>query len=118
MTTPPCTSLAGTHSLYHPHPPPHTRTHTCQQEAINLPKGTSIDLAALLPDDLSYAVYEGSLTTPPCTQGVIWHVMLSPLRITQQQVCAQQVYVCWGGGAAAFLHAHALHAFALHLPLT
>eukprot|EP01083_Nonionella_stella_P081075 223150_1 len=38
----------------------------------------TMDLADLIPDDLAtagYYAYEGSLTTPPCTDIVRWHVM-------------------------------------------
>lgn len=36
----------------------------------------SLDLSELLPgtDAPGYYAYTGSLTTPPCTQGVMWHV--------------------------------------------
>merc|ERR1719420_197073 len=39
---------------------------------------TDLDLAELIPEDINnagYYAYEGSLTTPPCTNIVRWHVM-------------------------------------------
>jgi carbonic anhydrase len=45
-----------------------------------------IDLAALLPENHSYFTYEGSLTTPPCSEGVHWMVLKQPLRISAAQI--------------------------------
>ncbi len=36
----------------------------------------------LLPTDLHHYAYDGSLTTPPCTEGVHWIVLKSPIAIT------------------------------------
>jgi carbonic anhydrase len=38
----------------------------------------SVDPAALLPIDMSYFAYSGSLTTPPCSEGVRWNVLSKP----------------------------------------
>lgn len=35
----------------------------------------NFDPAGILPDDLGYVVFEGSLTTPPCSEGVRWIVL-------------------------------------------
>lgn len=45
-----------------------------------------IDPLELLPTDLSYFAYDGSLTTPPCTEGVRWHVLEQPITATQEQI--------------------------------
>lgn len=50
-----------------------------------LSAGTSLDLQQLLPANQSYASYAGSLTTPPCTEGVLWVMMLNPLKMSLQQ---------------------------------
>jgi carbonic anhydrase len=44
----------------------------------------------VLPDDVSYISYEGSLTTPPCTEGILWHVMLEPMKVTKKQVTGER----------------------------
>ncbi|NJN83268.1 MAG: carbonic anhydrase family protein, partial [Caldilineaceae bacterium] len=41
--------------------------------------GASVDASALLPADQSYWRYDGSLTTPPCSEGVKWFVMVNPI---------------------------------------
>src|SRR6185295_13578465 len=56
----------------------------------NLPKekekevaaaGTTIDVAKLLPENRGYYTFEGSLTTPPCSEGVKWFVLKTPVKI-------------------------------------
>ncbi len=50
--------------------------------------GLMIDPGALLPKDHAYYYYEGSLTTPPCTEGVHWVVMAQPIPLSDAQVDA------------------------------
>lgn len=45
-----------------------------------------IDLLQLLPDDRRYVTYMGSLTTPPCTEGVLWMVLKKPVSVSDQQL--------------------------------
>ena len=45
-----------------------------------------MDLSQLLPDDLRYFTYMGSLTTPPCTEGVLWMVLKTPLQLSPEQI--------------------------------
>jgi carbonic anhydrase len=47
-----------------------------------------IDPSALLPDDLSYYRYNGSLTTPPCTEGVRWYIMKATPEVSASQIDA------------------------------
>ena len=48
--------------------------------------GTRIDVTQLLPEDRRYYTYMGSLTTPPCSEGVLWMVMKQPVPISVDQV--------------------------------
>lgn len=45
-----------------------------------------VDPATLLPPDRHYATYAGSLTTPPCTEGVTWVVMRTPVEASPAQL--------------------------------
>ena len=44
--------------------------------------------AGLLPSDRGYWTYEGSLTTPPCTEGVRWFVYEQPVPLSRGQLRA------------------------------
>ncbi len=44
-----------------------------------------LDLAAMLPDSLKYYAYQGSLTTPPCSEGVSWMVLKNTVPVSKQQ---------------------------------
>jgi len=48
--------------------------------------GASLDLSPLLPKHASYWAYSGSLTTPPCTEGVSWFVLETPATISDAQL--------------------------------
>nr|P54212.1 RecName: Full=Carbonic anhydrase; AltName: Full=Carbonate dehydratase [Dunaliella salina] len=39
-----------------------------------------------LPSELGYAGYDGSLTTPPCSEIVKWHVFLEPRTVSVEQM--------------------------------
>jgi carbonic anhydrase len=40
----------------------------------------------LLPKDKHYYRFNGSLTTPPCTEGVRWFVLKQPMTISKEQI--------------------------------
>lgn len=48
--------------------------------------GAAFNPAALLPHDLHVYRYAGSLTTPPCSEGVNWHVALKPVTASKAQI--------------------------------
>lgn len=45
-----------------------------------------IDPASLLPTDKKYYRFMGSLTTPPCSEGVNWEEMESPITASKKQI--------------------------------
>ncbi len=47
---------------------------------------TLLDLNELLPSQRSYFTYMGSLTTPPCSEGVLWMVMKQPVGVSAEQL--------------------------------
>lgn len=56
-------------------------------------KGTAtasgpVDLSAMLPADAGAWRYKGSLTTPPCSEIVTWHVMKAPVSASAAQIGA------------------------------
>lgn len=46
----------------------------------------AIDLNQLLPEQGGYFAYMGSLTTPPCSEDVLWMVFRQPLQISEEQL--------------------------------
>jgi len=63
----------------------------------NLPKqkgvethyeAVTVDVDALLPRSRSSYRYDGSLTTPPCSEGVRWIVMTTPIQLAAAQIRA------------------------------
>lgn len=44
------------------------------------------DLTALLPQDGTYFRFMGSLTTPPCSEGVNWYEMRQPIEASYAQI--------------------------------
>lgn len=56
-----------------------------QEETV---PGVEIDPAGLLPRNLAYYRYAGSVTAPPCTENVTWFVLKTPVEISAAQIDA------------------------------
>ena len=54
-------------------------------DKVRMPRGV-LNLNELLPADQRYYQFIGSLTTPPCTEGVLWMVMKQPVQISRNQL--------------------------------
>ena len=50
------------------------------------PPGQSLDVSHLLPVNRRYFTFMGSLTTPPCTEDVLWLVFRQPQQISPEQL--------------------------------
>jgi len=49
-------------------------------------EGVEVNVADLLPAEKAYFNYSGSLTTPPCSEGVTWLVMDRSVEVSKAQV--------------------------------
>nr|WP_294923113.1 carbonic anhydrase family protein [uncultured Flavobacterium sp.] len=45
-----------------------------------------LDFSKILPDNKAYYTYTGSLTTPPCTEGVQWFVMKEAIDVSPKMI--------------------------------
>jgi carbonic anhydrase len=50
--------------------------------------GVEVNPAGLLPHDTAYYMYMGSLTAPPCSEGVPWFVLKTPVDISAEEISA------------------------------
>jgi carbonic anhydrase len=57
---------------------------------VSAPPGVFINAGDLLPRNRTYFRYPGSLTTPPCTEGIRWYVMQTPIEMSDAQIAAFQ----------------------------
>jgi carbonic anhydrase len=48
--------------------------------------GATVDLKAILPGQTGYFTYGGSLTAPPCSEGVTWFVLKTPVEASAEQL--------------------------------
>lgn len=52
----------------------------------NLDGVTKFDIAGMMPKDMTVYNFAGSLTTPPCSEGVNWHVLTTPIAASKEQI--------------------------------
>jgi carbonic anhydrase len=50
------------------------------------PSAVPLDMNLMLPEDRRYYTYMGSLTTPPCSEGVLWLVLKQPAQLSAEQL--------------------------------
>ncbi len=55
------------------------------KEAGKKDKLGGFDVSRILPAERGYYTYSGSLTTPPCSENVMWFVLKEPLTISKAQ---------------------------------
>ena len=60
-----------------------------QANSATVPLG-EIKREELLPSNRAYYTYTGSLTTPPCTEGVHWFVMKEPVYISDSSLATHK----------------------------
>lgn len=51
-------------------------------------KGETIDASDFISKNPTYLHYQGSLTTPPCSENVVWNVLTEPLEASSQEIGA------------------------------
>jgi carbonic anhydrase len=59
-----------------------------QAEGSKKTFGANFNAAGLLPAAHGYFKYVGSLTTPPCSEGVRWQVLKRPVEVSKAQIAA------------------------------
>jgi carbonic anhydrase len=59
--------------------------HMPQEAGQSGPLPEAVDANALLPQNRDYYRFTGSLTTPPCAEGLMWLVMKTPVTISKAQ---------------------------------
>ncbi|MBS1198592.1 MAG: Carbonic anhydrase, eukaryotic [Proteobacteria bacterium] len=57
-----------------------------EKKMVVSPPNAQVDPMAFLPVRRDYYTYMGSLTTPPCTEGVLWLVLKQPVAVSQEQI--------------------------------
>ena len=53
---------------------------------VNGHVSAALNWSAMLPENQQTFRYAGSLTTPPCSEGVAWNVMATPVKLSHRQI--------------------------------
>jgi len=61
-------------------------SHMPEQSGAHENLTDNITASNLMPKNMDYYQFNGSLTTPPCSEGVRWYVLKNPIKVSQQQV--------------------------------
>ena len=67
-------------------PAPAASANPAKQGEMQHLEHVSVDVDQLLPSDRHAYRYQGSLTTPPCSEGVTWIVFSEPHQLSKQQI--------------------------------
>jgi len=61
-------------------------------QAVGVAKNEKVllNVSDMMPRSRNHVHYQGSLTTPPCSEGVRWYVLNEPVRISDEQIAALQ----------------------------
>ncbi len=57
-----------------------------RQKGSEQAPGIRIDATDLIPKSAAYYTFAGSLTTPPCSEGVTWFVLRNPMTLSADQL--------------------------------
>ena len=57
------------------------------EEVVDAPE-IEINVSRFLPENRDYYTWDGSLTTPPCSEGVRWFMLTDAVRVSTDQVAA------------------------------
>ena len=77
---------------------------------LGQPGDLDVDLPAILPAKRQYFTYAGSLTTPPCSEGVTWLVMKERLHTSQASVREFKKIFPMNARPAQAIHARVIEA--------